>query len=337
MKTLIWLAFLLPTIASAQWTPGDDPTQAQLDRLLQYCPPSGPGPNGEPMDNTKTKNCIAYNHEGRLDESEALIDGHHDWLTDLEEGCRAGAFIGGGWLMDVNGDKTSYQYLWAFDAGAGYVWDAVNQVNLFPIFADDASSTVAGDSYGVSFPAFYGTCLIPPAGITGYDIGYTSQTIEDFYAASYEARQWRHEPSADGQDGAEGATGATGATGSQGIQGAPGDVGAPGATGATGATGPIGATGATGAPGQDGRDAPVSLPALLPVAPVCFDNVYLAGAYLMDANGVLTNKLILGVSANFWGRLYYRPLTSGGGTYVEWNLDGTYDGFSGSCIQHPNL
>lgn len=59
----IIIALLFSTTAFAV---PPDPTQAQLDKLENFCPSSGPGPNGEPMDNTKVKNCIAVNHESRL-------------------------------------------------------------------------------------------------------------------------------------------------------------------------------------------------------------------------------------------------------------------------------
>ena len=72
MRLILTLAFFLPISAFAQWAPGDDPTQAQLDKLLQFCPSSGPGPDGEPMDNTKVKNCVAVNHEVRINEIETF-------------------------------------------------------------------------------------------------------------------------------------------------------------------------------------------------------------------------------------------------------------------------
>ncbi|MGI9250203.1 MAG: hypothetical protein ACR2PR_03270 [Pseudohongiellaceae bacterium] len=77
MKAVVLLALLIPGLASAAWQVGDDMTATQQTNLTNNCPAVGPGPEGEPTNNTKVKNCVAINHEARIDtlEAEAPIPG----------------------------------------------------------------------------------------------------------------------------------------------------------------------------------------------------------------------------------------------------------------------
>jgi len=175
MKRLIWLAILLPLTADAGWNRDlcDDigwthPLCANL-QVLQ-----------DQID-------IAADELEILAGEQAV---QNDRIDDLEvaDDCTVGAFMAGGWLMDSNGDKTAYQWIWHWYGGIGYVIlpSGVNHVYV-PLAADGVSTT------GVEgIPVFTGTCKTPPPNVVGNPAGTTPQDLRDWYRIESESRSYRH-------------------------------------------------------------------------------------------------------------------------------------------------
>lgn len=104
MKILLLLAITLTASAWGDVPP--DPTQSQLDKLMNYCPENA-------TDNTKVKNCIAVNHESRID---ALEGGSNGNTYPLPEVCIvAGApvqiWVLNGFMRELIGDAYGSRWL----------------------------------------------------------------------------------------------------------------------------------------------------------------------------------------------------------------------------------
>lgn len=132
----------------------------------------------------------------------SIIEGEqavqNDRLAALEAAagsdCTIGSFVGGSWLVDSDGNKTSYQFIWWFEPGTGYVVNAVTGYLGFVDFASDSKSTlpVAGD--GVNIGAFIGSCRTPPLNSGDHTQigGLKASEIYQYYRELFEARRYAH-------------------------------------------------------------------------------------------------------------------------------------------------
>ena len=128
MNKLLLILMLIAPIAWADTPP--DPTDEQLDKLMNYCPEDA-------KDNTKVKNCIAVNHEARIDELEAASSGA---VYPLPAVCIAPAYeqqieIINGWARVFTSQGTPNGGVW-IQVMETWRFDPTNRINVWGTSGD---------------------------------------------------------------------------------------------------------------------------------------------------------------------------------------------------------